>query len=288
MQTYNQLVFAEMSPFLRFFSELAQLHACLDARDFRRYLGCVLSTGADVARQRTLVPADLAMLGAVSVTVRRKRIVVPLDDIRKVLADYDQTPTFGAVREMYAGDAYLRAFPSDLRSRVVVDLGSNRGMFLMLAAQVLESELAIGVEPRLFYDAAFETLRRANGLDTGKFVRITKRASAVGGADSVTIKEIMDEHAVSSIGFLKCDIEGGEFDVFLENNEFLSKVENIAMELHPVAGDVSRLLEVLVSYGFRVVATNQFGRPVDPRSAQYLYAWRDESAAAKSTLTRMM
>jgi hypothetical protein len=99
MQTYNRQVFAEMSPFLRLFSELAQLHACLDARDFRRYLGCVLSTGADIARQRTLVPADLATLGAVSVTVRRKRIVVPLDDIRKVLADYDQPPTFGAVRE---------------------------------------------------------------------------------------------------------------------------------------------------------------------------------------------
>jgi hypothetical protein len=162
-------------------------------------------------------------------------------------------------------------------------------MFLMLAARVLESELTIGVEPQLFYDAAFETLRHANGLDTGKFVRIAKRASAVGGDDRVTVEEIMDENAVSSIGFLKCDIEGGEFDVFLENSEFLSRVENIAMKLHPAAGDVSRLLEVLVSYGFRVVVTNQFGRPVDPRSGHYLYAWRAyASAAAKTTLTRMM
>ena len=45
---------------------------------------------------------------------------------------------------MYSGNAYLRAFKPGLRARTVVDLGSNRALFLMLALTV-ESAKNLGL-----------------------------------------------------------------------------------------------------------------------------------------------
>jgi hypothetical protein len=260
-----------MNPLSRLYRELAQLRACLNPRDFRRYLACLLSNSVRIAQRRTLAPADLAMAGNVSVAVGGSCIVIPLDEMRTLLFSYDETPTFGGVRELYAGNVYLRAFRPGLQARVVLDLGSNRGMFLMLASQLLNAELAIGVEPQAFYDRAFEALRDANESRC-RFVRIAKRAAAMGGGDEVSIRAILDQYAISSVGFLKCDIEGGEFDVFLDRNEFLRDTENIAMELHAEKGDVLRLVDALQTAGFSVVVTDQFGRRVEPTRGHYLYA----------------
>ncbi len=274
-----------MNSIQRLSRELIQLHECLDIQDFWRYVGGMLLRSASIVRNRNLTPADYAMTGMVSVHVWGKTILVPLDAINRVLCGYDPTPTFGSIREIYASNVYLRAFRPDLRVATVFDLGSNRGMFLMLAAELLEASLAIGVEPQGFYERAFIELLEANRASKTKeckFVRLVKLASATNGSDCVTMNELLDRYVLSSIGFLKCDIEGREFDVFLHNNGFLEHTENISMELHPAAGDVVLLMETIASHGFRVDITDQFGRTVDPQRGSYLYASRSDALIAVS------
>ena len=268
-----------MNPILRLGHEIGQLSGCLAPRDFARFVGHLAARSPSIARTKSLVPADLAMEGELTVMVRGAKIVVPLSAIRALLEKYDPTPTFGAIREMYASDVYLRAFKRDLRAETVLDLGSNRGLFLLLGAQVLKAKLAIGVEPQTFYDRAFDALVKANNLPKERFARVGKLAASAPGPDSITVPEIMTAHGLSSIRFMKCDIEGAEFDVVGSAPSFLSAIDNIAMELHPDKGDVQRLVGVLEAAGFIVRVTDQFGRNAAPVSGHYLYASRTSELA---------
>ena len=108
-----------------------------------------------------------------AVDLRPRRCCATWAASGQTLASHDTTSTFGSVREMYSGNAYLRAFKPGLRARTVVDLGSNRALFLMLALTVLEADLAIGVEAQSFYDGAFEVLLKANTIDLRRALRIS-------------------------------------------------------------------------------------------------------------------
>ena len=48
----------------------------------------------------------------------------------------------------------------------------------------------------------------------------------------LTMTEIFRLHGLEKIDFLKIDIEGSEFDLFINNNEWLKNVDKIAMEVH--------------------------------------------------------
>lgn len=263
-----------MDPASRLLRELALLRRGLATSAVLRYLGCIGVNALAVTRMRSLAPADRGMSRDVIFHAGDKTIRVPAGEVDKLLAGHDTTPAFASVREMYAGNAYLRAFRPGLSARSVVDLGSNRGLFLMLALIVLEADLAIGVEPQCFYDGAFEILLRANNVDPRSARRISAFIASESGVGRETMDEIMEKHRLSSIGFLKCDIEGGEFDVFLNNNDFLRRVDNIAMELHPAEGDPRRLAAAIQSSGFDLCFTDQFGETVPAGRAQYLYASR--------------
>ncbi len=263
-----------MDPASRLLRELAQLRGGLATSAFLRYLGCIGANTLAIARGRSLAPADHGMSRDVIFHADGKAITVPVGEIDKLLASHDTTPTFGSVREMYAGNAYLRPFKPGLRARTVIDLGSNRGLFLMLALTVLEADLAIGVEPQAFYDGAFEILLKANTIDPRSAHRICAFIASTSADGRQTMAKIMETHRLSSIGFLKCDIEGGEFDVFLNNNDFLRRVDNIAMELHPAEGDPRRLAAELQSFGFDLCLTDQFGATAPADRAHYLYASR--------------
>jgi hypothetical protein len=104
------------------------------------------------------------------------------------------------------------------------------------------------------------------------------------GPGKVTVAEIMTHYALDRIGFLKCDIEGAEFDVFLRNNCFLEKVDAVAMEIHPEWGEPARLQQALEDHGLRAWTTDQFGRLIAAKQGQYLFAKRPESAQGAVSL----
>jgi len=265
-----------MNPAFRLARELGQLAHVLDPAQFAQYLYYIVLRSPSIVAARTLVPADRCMTSKIAMTVGGKRIVVPVDEITALIEARDPTPTFGAMREMYAGNVYLAPFEPGFKARTVVDLGSNRGLFSVLAAIVLGAETVVGVEPSTYYQPALARLVETNGLELRGIHRIAAFASSEPGPGKVTVDEIMNGYGMDRIEFLKCDIEGGEFDVFLRNNAFLARVDRIAMELHPKEGDIDPLCRVLVESGFKLKVTNQFGKEAPWEKGHYLFATRAE------------
>ena len=74
----------------------------------------------------------------------------------------------------------------------------------------------------------------------------------------ITFAEIIEEHALERIDFLKLDVEGSEYDILLNcPDETLTKVQRIVMEYHEFDMDKRNhhdLVNRLNSQGFTVVA----------------------------------
>jgi hypothetical protein len=252
-------------------SECSRTLQCLSATgkvDF--VLGAIWSLPACV-RARKLAPLDRRMSGDYTVIYRGATLRIPVAEIDRLLAGTADSATFGTIREMLVNDVYLRAF-RPLRAPTAVDLGSNRGFFLLIAAKVLGAHFAVGVEPLHRYDTIFDLLRDRNGIDGGSIIRHSRMIGAESAADYLTMGELVHKHKLQSIGFLKCDIEGAEFDLFTRNNQWLGLCDNIAMELHPAEGDTRKIVRSLNDYGFDCLTTDQFGTVTAVEVAEYLYA----------------
>jgi hypothetical protein len=68
----------------------------------------------------------------------------------------------------------------------------------------------------------------------------------------VEMAELLDRHEIQRVDFLKCDIEGSEFDLFFHGAEWLSRVRRLAMEVHPAFGSPLALRDLLTRRGFAV------------------------------------
>lgn len=71
---------------------------------------------------------------------------------------------------------------------------------------------------------------------------------------SITIREIIEEHDIDVIDFLKIDVEGAEQEIFLSGtpSEFLEKTRLIAIEIHEDIADRERIQNLLKNSGFTI------------------------------------
>ena len=263
-----------MNPALRLWLELSQLKCVLPAREYRRYLMHFVWNLGAIVYNRTLVPADHKMRGTVRFDFEHTSIYVPLDEIEQSLLGHDETPTFGGLREMYASNVYLRGFRSGLKASNVLDLGSNRGLFLMLSAKVLKAKNAIGVEPQTYYEQGFEALKTVNAPLDCQFTRINNMVRSSQSGTGVSIGALIEQAGIDRFHFVKCDIEGGEFNILIEDCSKLPLIDNLAMELHPEEGSVADLAGILRDSGFALCITDQFDNNTTPQYGHYLYASR--------------
>lgn len=263
-----------MNPASRLALELGHLRRVLPPAQFRKYCLALARHAPTIARERTLAPADRSMGGTVSFRLGGAEIRVPVDEMERLLAGYDNTPTFGGAREMYAGNVYLRGFRTGLKAEAALDLGSNRGLFLLLAAKLLGARTLIGVEPQAFYTPVVAAIVAANGMTVADYTRYERFIGSRPADGFVTLGEVMHKHGLERLGFVKCDIEGGEFDVLLAADAPLDRIDNLAMELHPEVGDVGLIVAALKHSGFALAVTDQFGGHVEPSRGHYLYASR--------------
>ena len=175
---------------------------------------------------------------------------------------------------MFANDVYLRRFPNLSSAATVVDLGSNRGLFLVIAKSVLHAETAIGVEPCKFYDKSFSLLCECNAIEQNSVTRLAALIGPCLNEGIITMDDLIARHNVRRIDFLKCDIEGAEYALFDNGDSWLPIVKNLAMELHPTfrLGVVEMITSRLSHHGFSWVTTDQFDRVAVPEKAEFLYA----------------
>ena len=71
--------------------------------------------------------------------------------------------------------------------------------------------------------------------------------------ESVTLNTFYSQHSDEQIGFIKCDIEGGEKDIFFYGEDLLKNNKiNIVLETHQVNFDWNILIEYFNDLGYNV------------------------------------
>jgi hypothetical protein len=70
------------------------------------------------------------------------------------------------------------------------------------------------------------------------------------GAPSISETELIATAGLTGIDFLKCDIEGSEFELFTPTSALLAMTSQLAIELHSWAGKASDFIAMLREMGF--------------------------------------
>jgi autotransporter strand-loop-strand O-heptosyltransferase len=142
-----------------------------------------------------------------------------------------------AIKEIEENNMYDRLFTVE-EGDIVVDLGASLGPFTYSILPNNPKQCYV-VEP-LSYQV--DVLKRNVGRDNVKIIKgaITDKKKIEITWDNVTesvptftFREFLDENGIDKIDFLKCDCEGGEYDVFQPSNiEFLKTIPKIVTEFH--------------------------------------------------------
>lgn len=179
------------------------------------------------------------------------------------------TGAVSGIREMYVRDGYLEGGLLAVRDGdFVVDLGANMGNFTNMALAHGPKVHVFAVEPGRRLNEIFKS---SVSLNEGFLKRVTLISAFIGGMgekqkitmlsdeqyqDTIFMseKDLLDEMKVCRIDLLKCDIEGGEFDLLHKNSKILTITKSIAIEIHAFAGDVDLFICNLESSGFSVLS----------------------------------
>lgn len=164
---------------------------------------------------------------------------------------------------------------------VVVDMGAHIGAFAVRAAKLAKGGRVYAYEASSKNFALLTENRQLNDLENlyiensaisnrrgtmpfytpsdnrilGSLLQNT--SSFVEAVPTKTFSDIITEHAINRIDFLKIDVEGAEFDILFANpDETLSRTRKIVMEFHEFKKDKKShhdLVNLLNSHGFEVV-----------------------------------
>ena len=141
--------------------------------------------------------------------------------------------------------------------KVIIDLGGNIGLFALLMQSRYPGALIISIEPDpdnfaqlqkntkkfnniISYNKAIWHKRELLSLSEKKAgAEWSQNVNSISGEDfnqekieSITIDDLISNHNLQEIDFLKVDIEGAEAELFSEKTEWLNNVKVIAIELH--------------------------------------------------------
>lgn len=216
-----------------------------------KWLLFILVTLPQCIKQKNLQPAD-KLFGEGPVTVKAKYGKVKLiggqvlSSIREIW-----------VRNVYTKDNYV----SIPESGVVVDLGANVGAFTILALANSKTCKVIAVEPNAEFNKLLLRQVSYNNFDN----RVSLQRYFIGSssptqkemlkapdskdAQFITQKEFIELNNLSRIDFLKCDIEGSEFD-FINDTSLLQITQQLAIEIHDSAGNRNEFIAKLIEIGF--------------------------------------
>lgn len=171
---------------------------------------------------------------------------------------------FGSIREIWVRKVYLKDnFVTIPDEGLVVDLGANIGSFTMQALANSIHCKVIAVEPNSEFNKLFSRQVELNNFTDrvalaryfiGSFSDTQKemlRTIASKDAEFISQKKFIELNKLKSIDFLKCDIEGSEFD-FVTDTSLLEITKQLAIEIHDHAGDRNEFVKKLKGLGFEI------------------------------------
>jgi FkbM family methyltransferase len=252
-------------------------------RQAMRWYAAVLRNAPAVLRERKLYSADREMHGVLQFYLFGGTFLADVEAINSTAGN-----GYAFLREFFVRQIYFRAF-EHLRFDTCLDLGCNTGVVSSFLKQLGGPEgRVVGVDALLYPGNAFRArvettpgMTILQGVLCGESVRHDAAALHAMcdqyGFDvnlAVSVGELMERHGLEHVDFLKMDIEGAEFAIFRDAAPWLDRVDNIAMEVHNMAGDPTTIIERLKQDGFQVKWLDDAGYPVDTRHAGYIYASR--------------
>lgn len=121
---------------------------------------------------------------------------------------------------------------------VVVDLGANVGFFTYHASKKASTVYSIDGSPEA-YSCLVENCKDLHNVHTLNVSILSEKQEQShlwtfkGNQMRMTLDDFMKMYSLEKIDFLKCDIEGGEWEFFSSlSPETLSKIDRIAIETH--------------------------------------------------------
>lgn len=142
-----------------------------------------------------------------------------------------------ATQEIFEYNIYERLFEVE-EGDIVVDLGASLGPFTYSILPKNPKKCFV-VEPLSYH---IDILNKNVGQENVKIIQgaISDKKKLEITWDGITevsptftFKEFLDDNKINKIDFLKCDCEGGEYDVFSKGNiEFLKTIPKIVVEFH--------------------------------------------------------
>jgi FkbM family methyltransferase len=217
-----------------------------------QWVGSLVRHAGECGKSRNLSPADVAM-GDGPFLVQRKHA-------RAVISG-----GFRLIREIWYRDVYLKDdFLQIAPDATVVDLGAHSGVFTLLALAHGPNVRVVSVEPNRDSNVRFEHNVALNGgQDRVQLLRafvggnssvqqLLSQRPEYAGAEFPTQEELLDAYGLTKIDFLKCDIEGSEFELLHEQSPLLARTRQLAIEVHDVVGDRREFLRRLERCGFEI------------------------------------
>ena len=255
--SHSQLLMASSQPRVylqvkRLVQDLIGIYRVCGATVAFRWIYQVVMHFSEIRHSGNLSAADLAMgVGPFAIHVEPCRFKVT------------GPGAFGGIREMYIRNVYLSGgYLTIAPDSVVLDLGANMGNFSNLALAHSPAVKVIAVEPNKDWNESFCTSLSLNGwLDRAHLIRAfvggeTAKQAAVAedaafrGVNYLTEADLIRVGEFTRIDFLKCDIEGSEFELLKPGSQLLDMTQQIAIEIHAFAGRVDEFLEMLRWEGF--------------------------------------
>jgi FkbM family methyltransferase len=206
-------------------------------------------------RQRNLQVPDRAMgKGPYHLRLRNHRAII------------EDPWAMSSIREIWVRDSYLNGgYLTIPPGAMVLDLGANRGIFTALALGAHPDVRCICVEPRLSDDERIRHLLKVNGWED----RAQICSGFIGGETQIqrdmvaseeglqqeyfTEEQFIARYQLTKIDFIKCDIEGSEYELFKPGSRLLAIAQQMAMEVHGDAAKRNTLIELIRNEGFEVI-----------------------------------
>lgn len=180
------------------------------------------------------------------------------------------------IQEIERNKIYEKFFPIK-ETDTVVDIGAHVGIFTKRAAGIAKNVYALEPDP-MFYDDLvridsesdnIRTLQAGIAAETGSStIKSDGHANSIGSGDveidTITFKDFVKKFKLKKIDFLKVDCEGGEYDLFTEDNIDLLKntlkCDRITGEFH-IHNDYHResiidVMDFLDNAGYEYIFTD--------------------------------